>query len=197
MVGTHARSQHWHLPWIVWWNLTVRFKSDSAIPIIKSADIKTSYKTPTFLRSPGPTRRSTLFEFRVAPLPSLGQNIRARVNAFLPKRREGCDTKPGRGGHARGGWFSAANREEIERVDLPLRAQRRFQQRPYAPCRPPLAAYRSYACVVCRISGGVRFLTAGAALRSPLLTTTEETSGAFGCSHRAGSSVFGRKHVLP
>ena len=21
MVGTHARSQHWHLPWIVWWNL--------------------------------------------------------------------------------------------------------------------------------------------------------------------------------
>ena len=95
----------------------MRFKSDSAIPIIKSADIKTSYKTPTFLRSPGPTRRSTLFEFRVAPLPSLRQTARARVNAFLPKRRQGCDTKPGRGGHARGGRLARLwqpNREEID-----------------------------------------------------------------------------------
>ena len=176
---------------------TVRFKSDSAIPIIKSADIKTSYKTPTFLRSPGPTRRSTLFEFRVAPLPSLRQTVRARVNAFLPKRRQGCDTKPGRGGHARGGGLARQIERRSTRVDLPLRAQRRFQQQPHAPHRPPLAAYRSYACVVCRTRGGVRFLTAGAALLFPLLTTTEETSGAFGCSHRAGSSVFGRKHVLP
>ena len=179
---------------------TVRFKSDSAIQITKSADSKTSLKTPMFLRSPGQTRRSTLFEFRVAPFPSLGQNVRARVNAFLPKRWEGCDTKPGRGGYARGGRLARLwqpNERKSTCVDLPLRAQRGFQQRPDAPRRPPMAAYGLYACVVYRISGGVRCLIAGAAFHPPLLRTTEGTSGAFSCSHRAGSSVFGRKHELP
>jgi len=65
------------------------------------------------------------------------------------------------------------------RADLPLRAQRRFQQRPHTSRRPPVAAYGSYACVVCRTSGGVRFLTAGGTLLPPLLNR-----GEVGCSRR-------------
>ena len=67
------------------------------------------------------------------------------------------------------------------RADLPLRAQRSFQQRPRASRRPPLAAYVSYACVVYRISGGGRFLIAGAAFLPP---PSQNNRGDLGCSRR-------------